>query len=77
MESTITTKGQITLPKNVRTALHLETGDKVIFEEQADGGFIIRPKMRDVRSLKGCVSYAGPALSIEEMNPAIRDGPRS
>jgi AbrB family looped-hinge helix DNA binding protein len=73
MESTITTKGQITLPKHVRINLHLKTGDKVIFEEQPDGGYVIRPKTRDVRSLKGCVSYAGAPLSIEEMSAAIRD----
>lgn len=73
MESTITTKGQITLPKDMRTALHLKTGDKVVFEEQEDGGYILRPKTRDVRSLKGCVTYAGPARMIEDMDAAIRE----
>lgn len=73
MESTITTKGQITLPKDIRTALHLKTGDKVMFEEQGDGGYILRPKTRDVRSLKGCVTYAGPAKTTEDMDAAIRE----
>ncbi len=77
MESTMTTKGQITLPKDVRNALHLKTGDKVIFEEQENGSFILRPKTLDVRSLKKCVSYVGPALSIEDMNAAIRENAKS
>lgn len=71
MESTISVKGQITLPKGLRTALHLKTGDKVIFEEQHGGGFILRPKTQDVRMLKGSVSYTGPAKSLEEMEMAI------
>lgn len=71
MEVTLTTKGQITLPKALRTALHLKTGDKIIFEELAEGGYALRPKTLDVRTLKGCVDYRGPAVSVEDMNATI------
>lgn len=76
MESTITTKGQITLPKGLRDALHLKTGDKVIFEEQEKGGFLIRPKTLDVRVLKGCFQYSGPAATLEDMQNAIEKNVR-
>lgn len=59
MESTLTTKGQITLPKALRVALHLKSGDKIIFEMLEDGAFILKSKISDVRILKGCVSYKG------------------
>lgn len=71
--STLTSKGQITVPLAVRTALGLQTGDKVDFV--ADGaGFRIVPLRNDVRSLKG--RFAGRAdkpVSINDMNAAIAD----
>ncbi|MEI7956221.1 MAG: type II toxin-antitoxin system PrlF family antitoxin [Verrucomicrobiota bacterium] len=35
-QSTITSKGQTTLPAHIRRALHLKTGDKIVFEIQGD-----------------------------------------
>lgn len=77
MESTVTVKGQITLPKDLRNALHLKTGDKVIFEEREAGSFVLRPKTQDVRSLKGIISYSGPAKTIDDMEMAIHEQVRS
>ncbi len=71
MESTLTTKGQITLPKALRAALQLKTGDKVIFEMLKDGVFVLKPKTLDVRVLKGCISYNGPPKTIEDIQNAI------
>ncbi len=71
MESTITTKGQITLPKALRSALHLKSGDKIVFEELEEGGFVLKPKTLDVQALKGCVSYKGAPKSLEDMEQAI------
>ena len=71
MESTLTTKGQITLPKALRSALHLKSGDKVIFEILEDGVYVLKPKTRDVRVLKGSISYKGKPQSIENMQVAI------
>ena len=73
MESTITTKGQITLPKALRNALHLRSGDKIIFEELEEGGFAIKPKTLDVRMLAGCVQYKGAAKSLDDMEDAISE----
>ncbi len=73
MESTLTTKGQITLPKALRAALHLKSGDKIIFEVLENGGYILKPKTQDVRVLKGCISYKGMPKSIEDMQGAITE----
>ena len=73
MESTLTTKGQITLPKALRVALHLKFGDKIVFEVLENGGYILKPKTRNVRVLKGCIAYKGKPKSIEDMQNAITE----
>lgn len=67
----VTSKGQITLPAELRAKLGLFPGSRVHFEEQADGSFLIRRKTGDVRELRGIVKHNGPPASIEEMNGAI------
>ena len=42
MSTTITVKGQVTIPKKVRDALHLAPGDQVDFEVNADGDVVVR-----------------------------------
>jgi antitoxin PrlF len=68
--ATLTSKGQITLPKAVRQRLGVGAGDRVEFIE-ADGGFLVVPAMRDIRSLKGMVPRPRRAVSIERMNETI------
>ncbi len=69
--ATLTSKGQITVPKSVRDQLGLETGDRIEFVETEAGAFSIIPATRDVKALKGIVS-AKKAVSIEEMQQAVR-----
>lgn len=71
MESTISVKGQVTLPKALRDAMHLKVGDKVLFEEGSDGAYVIRPRTTDVHMLKGCVSYHGMPQTLDQMDAAI------
>lgn len=69
--STVTSKGQITLPREVRLALKLDAGDKVDFVA-VEGGFKLVPLRTDVRDLKG--RFAGRAkrpVTLEEMDEAI------
>ena len=68
--ATVTSKGQITLPKSVRDRLGLEAGDRVEFIE-AEQGFLVVPATRDIRSLKGLVPRPKKAVSLEGMNRAI------
>src|SRR5262245_45679415 len=71
--STLTSKGQITMPRSVRAALGLQAGDKVDFIPM-EGGFKVVALRSDVRALKG--RFAGRAIeavSIEAMQEAIAD----
>ena len=69
----VTSKGQITLPAELRAKLSLVPGSRVQFEELPDGSFLIRRKTRDIRELRGIIKYDGPPVSIEEMNEGIGD----
>lgn len=72
--STLTSKGQITLPREIRDHLRLENGDRVNFEIR-DGTVIVEPETIDVKSLRGIVKRRGKKkVSIEEMNAAVRRG---
>ena len=71
MEATVTSKGQITLPKNLRDTMHLKTGDKLVFEMLEDGVCLLRTKTLGVRVLKGCVSYKGAPKTLDDMELAI------
>jgi antitoxin PrlF len=67
----VTSKGQITIPAPVRTALGLDTGDRVEFVELEKGRFAIVPATTPLRRLKGMIRKPERPVSIEEMNAAI------
>lgn len=69
--ATVTTKGQITIPANVRQALQVEAGDRVEFVEVAPGRFEFVAVTRSVRELKGMFGKSTKSVSIEDMNKAI------
>jgi AbrB family looped-hinge helix DNA binding protein len=68
----VTSKGQITLPLNVRQRLGIETGDRVEFIDNGNGEFSLRPIVDDVRALKGLLKKPAQKVSIEGMRAAIR-----
>jgi antitoxin PrlF len=70
--ATLTSKGQITIPKEVRERLGVEAGDRLEFVEQERGVYKIVAATRDVRHLKGLVPKPSKPVSVEEMNVAIR-----
>ena len=67
-ESTMTSKGQITIPVQVRAALGVDAGDRVEFVEIEKGRFMIAAANSPVRKLKGVIRKP---VSIAEMNSAI------
>lgn len=72
-ESTVTAKGQTTLPRDVRAALGLSSGDRVRYII-LDGEVRIL-KARSVRDLEGMLSRPDRApVSLEEMDEAIGAG---
>lgn len=73
--ATITSKGQITLPRKIREALGLSEGDKVNFVLMDDGNYAILPATHSVQSLEGFFHKPGRApLSLDEMDEAIASG---
>ena len=70
--ATVTSKGQITIPVQVRKALGLEVGDRIEFVEVDKGKFQIFTATRSIRELEGRYkSKRSRPVSIEEMNAAI------
>jgi len=70
--STMTTKGQVTIPLDVRQRLGLDAGDRIEFVEIKDGMFAIKPAIEDVRSLKGLLRKPSKPVSVDDMNAAVR-----
>ena len=72
--ATLTSKGQITLPVELRERLRLVAGDRVSFDEQSDGSYLLRPLKGDIRRLKGIVPKPARPVTGEAMDRALRDG---
>ena len=73
MTTTITSKGQITIPKNVREKLNLETGDKLEFLLHDDGRLELLPKTSSITELKGILPKPKKALHLDEMEQVIKE----
>ena len=70
-EAKLTSKGQVTVPKEVREALHLDAGDRVQFFIREDGVVELRPQTVDLEDLYGILEYKGEPVTVEAMNEAI------
>ena len=72
--ATLTSKGQLTIPAEVREALGLKTGDKIDFFPNQDGSYTLQPKTGSIMEMRGILAkYAKgrKALTITEMDEAI------
>ena len=69
--ATVTSKGQITIPADVRRALRVTSGDRIEFVEIEPGRFEIVAATGSVRELKGMFGPSGRSVSVDEMNEAI------
>jgi AbrB family looped-hinge helix DNA binding protein len=72
--ATLTSKGQLTLPKEVRTALGVGPGDRLDFVRMMDGNFAVLPATHSVKSLKGIIQKPKRPVSLEDMDKAIARG---
>lgn len=72
--ATITSKGQITIPKEVREALGLETGHRVTFQIRHDGVVEMHPDNVDLMSLCGILKPRVKGVTLEDMEEAIGRG---
>ncbi len=73
-QTTITSKGQVTIPKKIRKALKLETGDKIEVIVVDKGEAIIRPvKKKTADVYKKLHKYSEKAIDIDTMHEVIRE----
>jgi AbrB family looped-hinge helix DNA binding protein len=71
--ATLTSKGQLVIPKDIREYMRLHPGDQLDFIIQDDGEVVIRPVVTDVRELKGMLKIPGRApVSASTMKQTIR-----
>ncbi len=69
--ATLTSKGQITIPVEVRKDLQVDTGDRVEFVQIAPGRYEFVAATSEVTALKGMFGPVKKSVSIESMNAAI------
>lgn len=74
--STLTSKGQITIPKDVRQRLGIDTGDRIEFVETENNVFKIIPATKDIKSLKGIIPKPKKSVSLADMEAAIKNKAR-
>ncbi len=76
MTTTLTSKGQVTVPAKIRGALGLREGDKLDFQLR-DGKIEVEVVSGSIGDLKGMLPKPRRRLSLEEMEKAIDRGGES
>ncbi|WP_239003782.1 AbrB/MazE/SpoVT family DNA-binding domain-containing protein [Nocardia panacis] len=74
MTATMTSKGQITIPVDVRAAMGLRAGVRVAFVPTGAGTYELVPENRTIKALKGIVRWDGPPITLAQMDAAIAEG---
>ncbi len=69
--ATVTSKGQLTIPKDVRDDMGLVEGVRVVFTRTAGGDYVLSRQGKKIGDLLGILSYAGAPVSVDEMDEAI------
>lgn len=68
-ESTLTSKGQTTIPKDIRERLQMKAGDRMTFTLMPDSTVLLRVKNKSVLSLAGSLRKKGQkALPVEQLS---------
>jgi|AntDeeMetagen681_2_1112603.scaffolds.fasta_scaffold00007_96 AbrB family looped-hinge helix DNA binding protein len=73
-ESTVSEKGQLVIPKDIRQALDVQRGDKLTWVMEDDGTIRVTVARGDLMALKGSIKSAGRSISTEEMDEAVKAG---
>ncbi len=72
MKATVTSKGQITIPKVIRQKANIMTGTQLDFQLEEDGSIHVFLRTRDIEDIKGFVKPTGKPISLREMKKAIK-----
>jgi antitoxin PrlF len=71
--TTMSSKGQVTIPRGVRERLGLQAGDKIAWTILSNGTVVVRPKTRRLSDLVGVLNRPDlPSVSVDEMNPFLK-----
>ncbi|MBI5379825.1 MAG: AbrB/MazE/SpoVT family DNA-binding domain-containing protein [Nitrospirae bacterium] len=70
--TTLTSKGQTTVPKEIRDHLHLHPGDRLEFVVEEDGRVVLLPATVDAADLEGILPPPKRRVTVEEMKRAVR-----
>ena len=73
----MTSKGQVTIPKDVRDSMGIGPGDRLDFVRMEDGNYAVIPATTTIKSLKGLIAKPKKPVTNEEMDEAIARGARS
>jgi antitoxin PrlF len=73
MRSTITAKGQTTIPKPIREHLKLQPGGSVKYFIHPDGHVVLLPTL-PITALKGFLNARGKHVTLDQMDAAITEG---
>jgi AbrB family looped-hinge helix DNA binding protein len=73
-EATLTGKGQVTIPQEVRERLRLRSGRKVRFTIEDAGRAVLTPVHTRLGDLAGILGKSPRSATLEEMDAAIRNG---
>lgn len=69
-KTTVSSKGQLTIPKPVREALKLKPGTKVLLTLR-EGKVELEPVAGDIQQWRGSLQAKGPALLLEEVREQV------
>lgn len=69
--STVTSKGQVTIPIEVREKLGISAGTRVHFLPREDGSYEFVAASGSISALSGIFAKRGTRLTVEQMNDAI------
>ena len=70
--ATLTSQGQLTLPKSIRDLMGLKSGDRVSFRVREDRTVVVEPETVDLRSLRGALKPRRRGVTLEEMDEVVR-----
>ncbi len=69
-ESTITSKGQTTVPADIRALLHAKPGKRLVWSVMPGGTVIVRAKTKSILDMAGMLEAPkGRRVGVEERNP--------
>ena len=68
-DATLTSKGQTTIPKEIRDKLGMKTGDRITFTLMADGTVVMRVKNKKISDLAGSLHKKGrKPVPVEQLS---------